>query len=201
MEYRIAAGAILLAFYGCYFGKMLMQWRRGIRTDQLGRGKRGERQVVEIVVKAVTVLVALVEVVYVCGFLPVRPLPLQVRWLGAGVGAAGVAFFAASVWVMRDNWRAGTPALGDTELVTDGIYRISRNPAFVGFDLTYIGILLLLFSWPLAFFSAAAILALHIQITCLEEPFCTAAFGESYAAYRRQVRRYLGRRGSGRPRS
>lgn len=33
-----------------------------------------------------------------------------------------------------------------TELVTNGIYRFSRNPAFLGFDLVYIGILLMFFS-------------------------------------------------------
>nr|WP_325196398.1 methyltransferase [uncultured Oscillibacter sp.] len=29
------------------------------------------------------------------------------------------------------------------KLVTDGIYRYSRNPAFLGFDLQYIGVLLM----------------------------------------------------------
>ena len=43
---------------------------------------------------------------------------------------------------MRDFWRAGIPETDKTELVTEGIYQISRNPAFLGFDLLYIGILL-----------------------------------------------------------
>lgn len=43
---------------------------------------------------------------------------------------------------MRDSWRVGVSKTDRTELVTSGIYQISRNPAFLGFDLLYIGILL-----------------------------------------------------------
>ncbi len=39
-------------------------------------------------------------------------------------------------------WRAGVSEKEKTELVTAGIYRWSRNPAFLGFDLLYIGFLL-----------------------------------------------------------
>ena len=43
---------------------------------------------------------------------------------------------------MRDSWRAGISETDKTELVTEGIYQISRNPAFLRFDLLHIGILL-----------------------------------------------------------
>ena len=43
---------------------------------------------------------------------------------------------------MRDSWRAGISETYKTELVTEGIYQISRNPVFLGFELLYIGILL-----------------------------------------------------------
>ncbi len=43
---------------------------------------------------------------------------------------------------MKDSWRAGIPDSDKTELVTTGIYKYSRNPAFLGFDLQYMGVLL-----------------------------------------------------------
>ena len=39
---------------------------------------------------------------------------------------------------MKNSWRAGIPSEDKIEFVSNGIYKISRNPAFVGFDLLYI---------------------------------------------------------------
>lgn len=95
---------------------------------------------------------------------------------------------------MKDSWRAGVSAQEKTELVTGGIYRISRNPAFLGFDLMYLGILLLFFSWPLCVLTVLAALLLHTQVVCVEETHLRAAFGQAYLDYSGQVRRYLGRK-------
>ena len=77
--------------------------------------------------------------------------------------------------------------------MTGGIFSISRNPAFFGFDLVYIGILLLLFNRPLFAASLCAVLMFHLQIVNVEGDFLAAAFGVRYLAYRRQVNRYIGR--------
>ncbi len=52
----------------------------------------------------------------------------------------------------------------ETELVTNGIYQISRNPAFLGFDLLYIGTLLMFFNWILCFLTVFAVIMYHLQI-------------------------------------
>lgn len=188
MLLRILALAVLAAFYGCYFGKMAGQRRRGIRTDQLGRGKTGLPLVIECSTKAVTWLVPAVELVNI--WRGTSPLPFPVRALGA----AGTGVFAASVHTMADSWRAGVSPDEQTRLVTRGIYRYSRNPAFLGFDLVYLGILLMFWSPLLCAVSLLAAALLHLQIVNVEEDHLIAAFGEEYLAYRRQVRRYLGRR-------
>ena len=54
-----------------------------------------------------------------------------------------------------------------TKLITNGIYKISRNPAFLGFDLMYIGIALLYSNPFTIIFSLFAITMFHLQI--LEE--------------------------------
>ena len=81
-----------------------------------------------------------------------------------------------------------------TELVTNGIYQISRNPAFLGFDLVYLGEALMFFSWPLLVLSAVTMLLFHLQIVNVEEDHLIAAFGQEYLSYRRQVNRYFGRK-------
>lgn len=192
MTFQCIAIAVLLAFYGCYFVKMLCQKKKGIQTDQIGKGKTGFVRWVEITMKAAAVLVFAADVASV--FLGTGVDSVPVRAAGAAVSVVGTAVFIASVVTMRDSWRAGVSPTDRTELVTGGIYQISRNPAFLGFDLLYIGILMMFFNWVLCAASAFAILMYHLQIVNVEEDFLLAAFGEEYLQYKRKVRRYLGRK-------
>ena len=92
---------------------------------------------------------------------------------------------------MRDSWRAGIPEHDKTEMVTTGIYSISRNPAFLGFDLVYLGFLLMFFNPVLLVFTIFAVVMLHLQIL-QEEKFMADTFGSEYEKYRKHVFRYIG---------
>lgn len=94
---------------------------------------------------------------------------------------------------MRDSWRAGIAEQDKTELITQGIYQISRNPAFLGFDCVYIGLALMFFNLPLLVCSLFAVVMLHLQIL-QEEQYLEQTFGGAYVRYREKVHRYLGRR-------
>lgn len=113
---------------------------------------------------------------------------------GITVGVLGVAVFAVSVLTMRDSWRAGVPKDENTELVTSGIYAFSRNPAFLGFDLIYIGILAMFFNVSLLIVTLLVIVLLHLQIVNVEEDFLLTTFGDDYLAYKKKVCRYIGRK-------
>ncbi len=193
MIFRIIAVLILIVFYGTYLKKFLSQRRRGIQTDSLGRGKTGFVKFIELSLKLVTYIVPVAETVSI-----LADAHLDLVWLritGAALGAAGAAVFVVSVVTMRDSWRAGVPSGEKTELVTSGIYSYSRNPAFLGFDLVYLGELFMFFNPYLAAVSLCAIILLHLQIVNVEEDYLIAAFGDEYLAYRKRVCRYLGRKG------
>ncbi len=192
MLFQIAACAILVVFYGCYFIKLLAQRRQGIQTNLLGKEKEGFVKFVEITLQAVTFTVPLVEIVSIA--LDWNYAPFYLRIAGVVIGAAGVVVFIIAVLQMKDSWRAGVPKEGETRLVTEGIYRFSRNPAFLGFDLIYIGILLMFLNLPLYVVSMLAVIMLHLQIVNVEEDFLIEAFGDEYLAYRKKVCRYFGRR-------
>ncbi|MDE6700576.1 MAG: isoprenylcysteine carboxylmethyltransferase family protein [Acetatifactor sp.] len=189
---RIAGLVILAIFYGIYIGKMLLQKRKGIRTDQMARGRRRDRVFyVEVILKLATYSVVAVELISI--ILTKSYLPEGFIAAGCILGLVGDVIFAAAVITMRDSWRAGLAEADETRMITDGIYRYSRNPAFLGFDLVYLGILLMFFNWILFVFSMFAIIMLHIQIL-QEESYLLKVFGEEYAAYRSRVCRYLGRK-------
>lgn len=189
---RKAAGLVILAvFYGVYIGKMLAQKRKGIRTDQMARGKRRDRVFyVEMLLKIATYSVVAVELASI--FLAKSYLLEGLIVAGCLLGVTGDVIFALAVITMRDSWRAGLAEEDETRMVVEGIYRFSRNPAFLGFDLVYVGILLMFFNWILLAFSVFAMVMLHIQIL-QEETYLGRVFGEEYEAYRNRVGRYLGR--------
>ncbi len=192
MVFVIIAIVEMAAFYACYFSKMFNQKRKGIQTDQMGKGKEGFVKFIEVTLKMVTCLVPIVELISI--FLLKSLSPVCVKWIGAIIGAIGVVIFIISVVTMKDSWRAGVSEKEKTELVKEGIYQISRNPAFLGFDLMYIGILCMFLNWLLLVVSVFAMIMFHLQIVNVEEDFLIVVFGEEYIAYRNKVCRYFGRK-------
>lgn len=187
----IPALVIMGIFYGIYFTKKIAQKRKGIRTTQLGQGKEKSVRTIEIILSAATLLIVPVELVSVAfGW---NHMPSLVRIAGVVLGLIGDLVFLTAVLTMKDSWRAGIPKTDRTEFVSHGIYQYSRNPAFLGFDLMYIGILLMYFNWILLLFTIWVIVMLHLQIL-QEEKYLQTVFGEEYLAYQKDTGRYFGRK-------
>lgn len=142
LSYPLPALFVLAAFYGIYFAKMLAQKRRGIRTRQIGQRKEKSIHTVELLMSIATLGVVIAQLVSIAfGW---SCLAAKARFTGFVTGMLGDLIFLLSVLSMKDSWRAGIPDQDRTELVTSGIYQFSRNPAFLGFDLMYIGVMLML---------------------------------------------------------
>ena len=191
IPYRLLALFVLAVFYGIYLIKQWRQKRRGIQTMQIGRGKEAQTLTVETLMGIATVGIIPAQLLSI-GF-GWSHLSANARFTGFCIGMVGDLIFLISVLCMKDSWRAGIPDRDRTELVTDGIYAFSRNPAFLGFDLQYIGMLLMFCNLLTGMFTVFAIVMLHLQIL-QEERYLTSAFGAEYLKYRHQVFRYLGRR-------
>lgn len=192
MEFKLISIAVFIAFYGCYLVKMLCQKRKGIQTDQIGKDKIGFVKFVEVTMKIAAVLVCVAGLVSI--FIGTSHRITVIRVMGAVLSVAGTFVFIAAVYTMRDSWRAGVSKTDKTELVTNGIYQFSRNPAFLGFDLLYIGTLLMFFNWILCILTVFAVIMYHLQIVNVEEDFLLATFGNEYLQYKKKVCRYIGRK-------
>ena len=189
--YVLLALLVLAVFYGIYFGKMLVQKKHGIRTHQIGRRKEKGLHTVETLMSIATLGAPVAQLLSIAfGW---NWLPANARFTGFCIGMLGDAVFLLSVLCMKDSWRAGIPDKDKTELVTIGIYRYSRNPAFLGFDFMYIGVLLMYGKLLTLAFSVFAMVMLHLQIL-QEERYLENSFGAAYTAYKKQVFRYLGRK-------
>lgn len=191
MPYLWLALLVLVIFYGIYFAKMLAQRRQGIQTRQIGRVKEKSVHIVELLMSIATLAAPVIQILSIIfGW---NHMPANARFTGFCIGMLGDIIFLASVLCMKDSWRAGIPDKDRTKLVTTGIYRYSRNPAFLGFDFMYVGLLLMYFNLSMLVVSAFAIIMLHLQIL-QEERYLTENYGESYREYRKHIFRYLGRR-------
>lgn len=106
--------------------------------------------------------------------------------LGVAIAVSGViGFRRARTTVLPENPEK------TSALVTDGIYRISRNPM-------YLGLVLVLTAWAVALAAPWALLgpacfALYIRRFQIrpEERVLAAKFGEGFARYCNQVRRWI----------
>ena len=191
MPYLWLALLVLVIFYGIYFAKMLVQKRQGVQTRQIGRVKEKSVHRVEVLMSIATLAAPVIQILSILfGW---NHMPANARFTGFCIGMLGDIIFQVSVLCMKDSWRAGIPDKDRTKLVTTGIYRYSRNPAFLGFDFMYVGLLLMYFNLSMLVVSAFAIIMLHLQIL-QEERYLTENYGDSYREYRKHVFRYLGRR-------
>lgn len=189
---KIITLLLMAIFHICYFGKMFQQRKQGIKTDQLGSGKQGFVKFIEVTLKIIAYVLPIMQIFSIV--LYARAINISLRIVGVALTAFGVAVFILSVLQMKDNWRAGVSKDDKTNLVTNGIYAISRNPAFLGFDLMYIGILFSFFNWYLCFATIVALVFFHLQIVNVEEDFLLETFGEEYLKYKKKVCRYIGRK-------
>lgn len=112
-------------------------------------------------------------------------------WIGIAVLILGVAINGWGVYTMYRARTAIHPGHPANRLVTSGPFRYSRNPLYVGLNLVFLGLVLVVDSlWGLPVF-LATVLVMHYGVIRREERHLEAAFGDEFRAYRARVRRYL----------
>jgi protein-S-isoprenylcysteine O-methyltransferase Ste14 len=106
--------------------------------------------------------------------------------LGQGISVSGMVAFRRAKTTIN-------PVKADaaTSLVSSGIYRITRNPMYVGLFIT-------LLAWAAFLGKPAALLVLPLYVAYIhrfqilpEERILTQLFGAEYTAYQQRVRRWL----------
>jgi len=116
--------------------------------------------------------------------------------LGGLVAAIGVGIAVAALARFRQVGTTVNPTDPSkaSYLVTDGVFRFSRNPM-------YVGLVLLLLGWAIWLGSASPWLVPPLFVILLtvvqiipEERTLHRLFGEQYVSYRRSVPRWIGRR-------
>jgi protein-S-isoprenylcysteine O-methyltransferase Ste14 len=108
--------------------------------------------------------------------------------------AIGVAVYFKCAWDFASTGK-GTPAPIDPpkRLVARGLYRLVRNPMYVGVLITLVGEAWLFSSWALLAYAAIVITWQHLFVVFYEEPALKRKFGESYSDYLARTPRWIPR--------
>ena len=122
-------------------------------------------------------------------FLPSPFLPKGVQY---AVGFALIAIsFAIVPFVLIRFRRARTPfdaTRPTTVLVTDGVFRYSRNPGYLSMVMLYAGIAIVLDSAWLVALLVPLVAVLQLGVIRPEEVYLERKFGEEYVRYKSRVR-------------
>lgn len=113
------------------------------------------------------------------------------RGLAFGLVIGGLLIEMIALGRFRRWGTAPEPWKPSTALITDGLYRFSRNPIYIGFAVIHVG-------FAVAMDSSAALAALlpclvviHRFVILREERYLSQKFGAAWDAYRSKVRRWL----------
>lgn len=124
------------------------------------------------------------------GYAPYFYTDMTVRYLGLLIELFGIIVFIWAMIDMKTSWRVGIDKGTITNLITSGVYRMSRNPAFIGFYLMFIGLFI---SYPNVLTLINVILnigTMHLLIL-QEEKHLMDIFSERYIEYSNNTPRYF----------
>lgn len=188
----------LLIYLGVAFlGRSYLVWKRtGVNPYALGKGDTAHDFIGKVFRLTA---VATIFVVFIFALVPQwYPYLEPITWLQQPeVVIVGLVLLLFSLfWIataqmqMGNAWRIGIDQNHQTDLIEAGLFRLSRNPIFLGMRLNLLGFFLVLPNAVTLLILVLGDILIQIQVR-LEEEYLTHAHGERYRAFCQRVRRWL----------
>jgi protein-S-isoprenylcysteine O-methyltransferase Ste14 len=187
----------LVIFYILFIGRTVILYKRGIKVFVIGTSTK---KLFETLLENILIPVLVFWSIFVIiSALHIR-LPtiiydylikiLWLKYIGIVLCFIGLMIFSLALVSFGKSWRIGIDENNSNELITNGMFKYSRNPIFLFMDLYFIGIMLIYPNVVLTIIAIGTIIGIHLQIL-REEKFLENKFGVKYAEYKKQTRRYI----------
>lgn len=111
-------------------------------------------------------------------------------WIGYGLLHLSFITIFIAQRNMANEWRIGIDNENKVNLITNGLFGISRNPIFLGVIIVFIGLFLIIPNVVTAVVLVSGIIVIQVQVR-LEEEFLIASLGNEYKEYMAKVKRWL----------
>lgn len=198
MSLRYVLPIYLLAYFiAAFFWRSYVVWKRTGVNPLVFKGSDSAHDFIGRVFKALFAVIVAVVVVY--AFIPgvyQYVMPIYALEYATLRLTGFILLLVSLVWTivaqvqMGDSWRIGIDNEHSTNLVHTGVFRLSRNPIFLGMIVTLLGLFLAIPSAATFVTLLVGIILIGIQVR-LEEEYLTRAHGKKYLEYRRSVRRWI----------
>jgi len=111
-------------------------------------------------------------------------------WVGLGfIHLAFLIIFIAQR-NMANEWRIGIDNENKVNLITKGMFGISRNPIFLGVIIVFIGLFLIIPNAVTVVILVSGVIVIQVQVR-LEEEFLLNQLGKEYKEYISKVKRWV----------
>jgi len=120
--------------------------------------------------------------------LPIHSITIH-KYFAGFLFITGGVLFTISMINLGKSTRLGLPT-GDIIFKIKGIYRLSRNPMYLGFDCFTLAAILYTLNTAVILMGIYSLVIYHLIILG-EEKFLAHRFGVNYFEYKKKVRRYL----------
>ncbi len=111
--------------------------------------------------------------------------------LGAAAAVLGLVLMGLAIKLFRRTDQDPKPWVTTPEIISTGVYRITRNPMYVGMAVLQIAIGVGLANWWIIILVPVVLAIVHTTAVRHEEVYLERKFGDEYTRYKTSVRRWL----------
>ena len=184
----MTVAALLLYVVGLATAFGFRSWLQVRRTGSAGfhgiSGTPGSLRWWAGVLFVVALLLGVASLVLAVLGVPTAPVAADgLAVVGFVVALAGFAGVMAAQTGMGTSWRIGVKESVRTELVTEGVFALVRNPVFTAMVTTQAGLTLMVPTWLSLAALVCLTVAVELQVRLIEEPYLLRTHGSAYQDY------------------
>jgi protein-S-isoprenylcysteine O-methyltransferase Ste14 len=111
-------------------------------------------------------------------------------WVGLGLVHLAFLIIFIAQRNMANEWRIGIDNENKVNLITKGMFGVSRNPIFLGVIIVFIGLFLIIPNAVTVVILVSGVIVIQVQVR-LEEEFLLNQLGNEYKEYMSKVKRWI----------